>query len=78
MTGQHLVKVLAFGLLGFAFGDFLPLVAAMIAAGFAGTWVGRHVLVRRGDTGFHRVLSVLMTLVALRLIWEGLADWLAA
>jgi len=78
MTGQHLVKVVAFGLLGFAFGDYLPLVALMIAAGLAGTWVGRQVLGRRDDNRFHLVLSLIITVLALRLVWDGLASWPAA
>ncbi len=73
MTGQHLLKVLAFGALGFGFAAYAGLIVLMIAAGFAGTWAGRHVLLRRGDTDFHRVLAVLLTILALRLLWVGLS-----
>lgn len=76
MSGQHLLKVLAFGGLGFAFGGYLPLVALMMGAGVAGTWAGRHVLARGDDARFHRVLSILLTLVALRLVWSGASSWL--
>ena len=71
MTAQHLVRVLAFGLLGFAFGPYLPLIAAMIATGFIGTMVGRQVLMRVGDGRFQLVLNVILTVLALRLIWSG-------
>lgn len=77
MTGQHLLKAAAFGFLGFAFGAFLPLLVLMIAAGVLGTWVGRRVLARRDDARFHFVLSLILTLLGVRLVWLGLHDWLA-
>ncbi len=44
MTLQHMLKVAAFGMLGFAFGPWLVFIACMIAAGFLGTLIGRQVL----------------------------------
>lgn len=74
MTLQHLLKVAVFGLLGFAFGPWLPLTLAMIVSGFLGTLAGRAVLGRMSDHGFRRALDVLLVLIALRLIWTGLSD----
>jgi uncharacterized membrane protein YfcA len=68
MTAQHGLKMLAFGLLGFAFGPWLPLIMAMIAAGFCGTLVGRHWLGRLGERRFAQVVQTLLTLVALDLV----------
>ena len=31
MVAQHLIKVVAFGLLGFAYGPYLPLIVGMVA-----------------------------------------------
>lgn len=76
MTCQHLLKAVAFGFVGFAFGGFLPLLALMVGAGFLGTWVGRQVLARRGNDRFHVVLSVILTALGLRLLWLGLAPLL--
>ena len=76
MTLQHLAKVLAFGLLGFAFGPWSGFIAAMILAGFAGTVAGRLVLNRLSDHGFKRVLDVVLILISIRLIWKGVADLL--
>lgn len=72
MTIQHGLKIAAFALLGFAYAPWLPLAAAMIASGFLGTLVGQRFLARLGDARFHRVLSVILTILALRLIWTGL------
>ena len=41
MTLQHCLKVIAFGLLGFAFGPYLFIIAAMIVSGFIGTLIGK-------------------------------------
>jgi uncharacterized protein len=77
MTAQHGLKMLAFGLLGFAFAPWLPLVAAMIAAGFLGTLVGRHWLGRLSQHHFDRLIQVVLTVLALDLVlrsaWQLLA-----
>lgn len=77
MSIQHALKVLTFGLLGFAYAPWLPLIALMIAAGFLGTLLGKRVLMRSADERFHKVLSVVLTLLALRLLWDGLSSLLA-
>ena len=71
MVAQHLIKVAAFGLLGFAYGPYLPLIVAMIVSGFLGTVLGKRLLLRMKDRSFHRILSVILTLLALRLAYDG-------
>lgn len=71
MTLQHLLKVIVFGLLGFAFGPWLGFIAIMIATGFFGTLVGRQVLRRMNDAIFAKVLNGFLVVLALRLIWQG-------
>ena len=71
MTVQHLLKTIAFGFLGFAFGQWLPLIGAMIASGFLGTVAGRQVLARIDEKRFKLVLNAILIVLALRLIWAG-------
>jgi uncharacterized membrane protein YfcA len=71
MTVQHGLKVVIFGLLGFAFGPWAMVILALIAAGLAGTLMGRTVLNRISDHGFKRALDVVLVLISLRLIWQG-------
>ena len=78
MTLQHGLKIVMFGLLGFAFAPWLPLVLAMIASGFLGTLVGQRLLVRLGEARFQTILSVILTALAVRLLWTGLAALTAA
>jgi uncharacterized membrane protein YfcA len=71
MTLQHSLKILVFGLLGFAFASYLPLITAMVASGFVGTVLGRHLLVRMGHRYFKSILNALLLLLAARLAWQG-------
>lgn len=76
MTLQHGLKVVAFGILGFAFGPYIPLIAGMIAFGFAGTVVGRKVLMKIDEKRFKQVLNGILILLSLRLIWAGASTYL--
>jgi uncharacterized protein len=68
MTVLHGFKILTFTALGFAFGAYLPLIVAMIAAGFAGTTLGSHLLVKVPERVFRIGFKVVLTIVALDLI----------
>lgn len=65
---QHLLKVFAFGALGFAFADWLPLIATMILAGFAGTIAGTRLLDALPERWFLTAIKTLLTLVGLDLL----------
>ncbi|GGO77946.1 hypothetical protein GCM10011348_08660 [Marinobacterium nitratireducens] len=71
MSVQHLLKLAVFGTLGFMFMEWLPLILAMIAAGAAGTWVGLRVLDRMPPSWFRPMFRMIVTLLALRLIWQA-------
>jgi uncharacterized protein len=68
MCIQHGLKVIAFGWLGFNFADWLPLMAAMIASGFLGTWMGTRLLEKLPEDVFRTILKWLLTVLALDLL----------
>ncbi len=72
MTLQHGVKIIAFGILGFAFGPYLPFLAAMIAVGLIGTALGKRVLVKAGHKYFKPVLTGILVVLGLRMLYIGL------
>jgi len=72
MTTQHGLKIIAFGLLGFAFAPWLPLIAAMVAAGFAGTLIGSRLLGRLSEHQFELIIKTLLTVLALDLVLRPL------
>lgn len=77
MTLQHAPKAIVYGAAGFVFGDWLALMALMIIAGALGTWAGLHLLARRSDQRFTLVFNLLLTLLAVRLLWQASTGLLA-
>lgn len=67
-TVQHLLKIVAFTALGFAFADWLPLIAAMIASGFLGTIAGTKLLDKLPERWFLLAVKTALTLIALDLL----------
>ena len=75
MTVQHTLKVAAFGFLGFAFLPWVPLLAAMIAAGFLGTILGKRLLDRLPHHVFARAFKIILTVLAARLLYAAASAW---
>lgn len=71
MVIQHGLKALVFGAIGFVFAPYLPLVAFMVVAGFIGTLAGKRVLLKQNENNFGKILNVVLTLLALRLLWQA-------
>lgn len=76
MVAQHGLKILVFGLAGFAFGEWLPMVAAMIASGYLGTQYGSKLLDRMPEEAFRRWFRIGITILALDLLRRGLIAYL--
>jgi uncharacterized membrane protein YfcA len=72
MAVQHTLKLGVFQLAGFDLKPWLALAAAMIACGAAGTFIGLRLLRRFSDRHFQLVFKLLLTLLALRLLWQAL------
>jgi uncharacterized membrane protein YfcA len=69
MVIQHLLKVLVFMSLGFVFADYLMLMGAMIAFGFAGTYIGKTILFSVNNQQFKIALNTLLVALSARLLW---------
>ncbi len=74
MAITHIAKMGAFLWIGFTLGAYVPLIAAMIASGILGNWYGEHTLSRMREDWFRTGFKVVMTLLALRLIWVALKE----
>jgi uncharacterized membrane protein YfcA len=74
MTITHIAKLIAFGFIGFAVASFVPLMAAMIATGAVGNWLGEVALHRTTEQRFRLVFQVVLTLLGLRLLWGAMAE----
>ena len=71
MTAQHALKIVAFGLFGFVFGQWLPLIAAMILSGYLGTRAGTLVMNRLPERQLKQIFKWTLTLVAVDLVRRG-------
>ncbi|WP_459616511.1 sulfite exporter TauE/SafE family protein [Bordetella sp. 2513F-2] len=71
MVIQHGMKILVFGTLGFAYAQWAPLIAAMIASGVAGTWIGTRTLDNLPEATFRLGFKIVMTAVSLHMIWQA-------
>lgn len=67
----HATKIPAFALLGFDYAGRLGLLAALVAAAIAGTFIGRRWLQRLSEAVFRRLFVVVLTAIALGLILAG-------
>lgn len=68
MVAQHGLKIAMFGLLGFAYGAWAVLIAAILISGFAGTALGTHYLRRMPEQTFKNGFNFILTLIALYLL----------
>ena len=57
MTIQHLIKVIIFGFVGFAYAEYFLLITLMVVSGFIGTVIGKKVLVKLGKRYFSLTVS---------------------
>ncbi|GGY47409.1 sulfite exporter TauE/SafE family protein [Parvularcula lutaonensis] len=74
MTLQHGGKVMIFGLAGFPYSDWLPLMATALAAGFAGTFLGTRILKRIDEAFFRKALKAVLTALAAWLVWLAFSE----
>jgi uncharacterized membrane protein YfcA len=72
VTFIHAFKMIAFGLLGFAFAPYADLIAMMIAATLVGSIVGRLVLDRMNEALFRKLFRIVVTVLAIRMILKGI------
>ncbi len=69
---SHIVKIVVFAVVGFAFASYaLPLLLLCLAV-VAGTWIGSQILGHVSERAFIVLYKGVITVVALRLVlWEG-------
>jgi len=77
MLAQHGLKVMTFGLLGFAYAPWIPFLVVVLTAGFAGTFLGTRLLHHLPEKTFRRAFRLVLTLIAVQLAFSGLRGLLA-
>ena len=72
MSIQHFIKVVVFGFVGFAYSEYFLLIFLMIISGFAGTILGKKILVKYGSKYFKLILNATLTIIAIYLLWNAI------
>lgn len=67
-VAQHTLKIITFGILGFAFAEWVGLIVLMLISGLAGTYLGSLVLNRLPAQVFATGLKAILTLLAANLL----------
>jgi uncharacterized membrane protein YfcA len=73
MSANHLLRMLAFGLMGFVFLEFAWLLSGLVAAVIIGSWVGNWLRQFVPEVDFRFWFRLLISVLALRMI--ALAFW---
>jgi uncharacterized membrane protein YfcA len=68
MTIVHMIKIITFGLLGFAFGPHLFLIILMLIAVISGSFTGTKLRHKVPEELFRKGFKLLLTLLAIRMI----------
>jgi len=74
MSIQHSLKLIAFGLLGFTFAPYIPLLVALIAFGFIGTFIGKYALNRLPERLFRIAMKTIVTVIAFHLLFDATSN----
>ena len=69
---QYLLRLLAFGLAGFSFAAYWPLILGLTIASLVGTWTGKHLLVKADPLRAKRLFRIVVTMIALSMIGRAL------
>lgn len=75
MASVHVMKLIAFGLLGVAIAAYTPLIVAMIATAVLGSWVASRLLDHMPEKLFRAVFQILISGLAIRLLWVGASEF---
>ena len=71
MTIQHSLKIIAFALLGFAFGPYIPLLLGLVLFSFLGSYAGKLALNRLPERTFRVALKWTLTALSLQLLYTA-------
>ncbi len=77
MVFQHGLKIAVFGFLGFAYRDWALLIAAIVAAGFLGSWAGTRLLKSMPDQSFRRGFNLMLTAIGVYLAAAAVREFIA-
>ncbi len=73
MSVTHIIKIMAFSLLGVSIWSWWPLMTGMSVGVILGSWVGTRSRAKLNEQLFKRIVNILLTVLALRMVYLTLA-----
>jgi uncharacterized membrane protein YfcA len=74
MSISYVIRIATFGLLGVSLTTYIPLIVVMIGTAAIGNWIGGRTLNRLPEHLFRRGFQIVLTLLALRLLWVAVTS----
>lgn len=68
MLISHLAKIVVFGLVGFAYFDYIWLMVAMVGGAVTGSWIGTKIRKKVDNQLFLKILKWLLTALAIKML----------
>lgn len=72
VTISHLAKLLVFGLIGFSFLEYWPVMAVMLIGSVLGSWAGTRIRTSLDHERLTLAVKILLTGLCLKMIWDVL------
>jgi uncharacterized membrane protein YfcA len=73
MAWSHALKLLTYGVIGFKFSQYSVLLVYMVGGALIGSLLGTSLRKRISNLWFNRILKLLLTVLALRMIYSSIA-----
>ncbi len=75
MMTKHILKICVFLVLGFSFVPYMKIMVLMVIGGFLGTIIGKNIMYKINEKLFRKILNIVLTILALRIIVVSLKDF---
>ncbi|MEO9575705.1 MAG: hypothetical protein ABJ360_12710 [Roseobacter sp.] len=73
MLSLDVLKVIGYKGFGIDYADYMPNIIGATIARFFGTWLGKRGTYHVSETPFRRLFRILVSVVALRFVYNGLS-----
>jgi uncharacterized membrane protein YfcA len=74
--GSHIAKIIVFGLVGFAYSQWVGLLTILSVGVIVGTWLGTRILGHVNEVWFVRIYRAVLTVIAIRLALAYAPSWI--
>jgi len=74
LISLDVMKATGYVSIGFSYWDYYPHILCATLSGVLGTWIGKRVTYHVSEEGFRTMFRILVSLIAVRLIYKGIVS----